>query len=335
MDAEPQFMFNQKTSDMKPEITVEDSNIIMKHGPRYYGLSMIDFVETTRQHDTNEGMLRFYCTSFPDGWKLQIRALQPLLKDNIPNKKLKRRNLIANISISLDELEEILRLARESVTWENRELKMNEEDPREEAGYARIDEEQKKAKPTCQYAGETLKYFCTISENDHGNKALDIAQEELDCARKNGFQACCLHRDTEHDVYVSESFLASFEAKEPKDSGKVKFCDLKEGQYFIFPGETVIRRVQQIGKTEIYAPTLSQNTIGHSMEGGEEVFLKSDQMVEIVPDDHIEPEPEEPDVDDSLSECYFCGSTHETRNMLSFDGGKECCPKPECQERVT
>ena len=101
-------------AEEKAIVTRDDRNIIMKHGPRYEGLSMVDFNQTTAQHDTNEGMVRFYCTLYPNVWKLQIRAFQPLQKDHVA-KGLKPRNLIASVSITLEQLEEILNQAKESL----------------------------------------------------------------------------------------------------------------------------------------------------------------------------------------------------------------------------
>lgn len=57
------------------------------------------------------------------------------------------------------------------------------------------------------------------------------------------------------------------------------FKDLKQGEKFRFQHESCVRVVSQIGKTEIYCPEENQNTMGHSMSGGEEVFLKNDQLV--------------------------------------------------------
>jgi len=65
---------------------------------------------------------------------------------------------------------------------------------------------------------------------------------------------------------------------------KAKFRDLAVGQKFTFHVDDDIRYVCQIGKTEMYCPKVGQNTIGHSMASGEEVFLKSDHEVFIVDD---------------------------------------------------
>jgi hypothetical protein len=67
--------------------------------------------------------------------------------------------------------------------------------------------------------------------------------------------------------------------------------DLQEGQKFRFKTdpETMVRRAVQVGKTEIYAPYDGQNTMGHSMESGDEVFLRSDrEIILIYPDQEEE-----------------------------------------------
>lgn len=66
----------------------------------------------------------------------------------------------------------------------------------------KIGDDIRREKPFCRYAGSVLYYLFTFSENDHGNRALDYAQMELNWIRNHGHQACCLHRDTEHDVYA-------------------------------------------------------------------------------------------------------------------------------------
>ena len=105
-----------RDANSKTLITSENHHtVLMKHGPRNLDLSIINFIETKRQRDTNEGVVRFYCTQFPDVWKLQIRAFQPLGKEHSFHKGLKPRNLIASVSITLQELEDILKKARASL----------------------------------------------------------------------------------------------------------------------------------------------------------------------------------------------------------------------------
>ena len=105
-----------KDANSKTLVTSEAHHSVhMKHGPRHLDLSMINFIETKKQNDTNEGMVRFYCTQFPNVWKLQIRAFQPLCKEHSFHKGLKPRNLIASVSITIQELEEILKQAKESL----------------------------------------------------------------------------------------------------------------------------------------------------------------------------------------------------------------------------
>lgn len=51
---------------------------------------------------------------------------------------------------------------------------------------------------------------------------------------------------------------------------------LKEKDVFKFIGENQkFRKVQQLGKTELYAPYQGQNTMGHSMSSAEEVYGRS------------------------------------------------------------
>lgn len=52
---------------------------------------------------------------------------------------------------------------------------------------------------------------------------------------------------------------------------------LKQGTEFYKPGdpEGRVRYLSQIGKTEVYCPYIGQNTMGHSMSSGDEVFIKS------------------------------------------------------------
>ena len=65
-----------------------------------------------------------------------------------------------------------------------------------------------------------------------------------------------------------------------------KFSELSQGEKFRFDYETegVVRTASQIGKTEIYCPRDTVNTVGHSMSGGEEVYVKSDRMVVLIDD---------------------------------------------------
>ena len=62
--------------------------------------SPIDIHETKLPHDNPWGMVRLYCTQFPNHFNLQIRACQPL--DDM--KKNKPRNIIATVSISKEEI---------------------------------------------------------------------------------------------------------------------------------------------------------------------------------------------------------------------------------------
>lgn len=64
-----------------------------------------------------------------------------------------------------------------------------------------------------------------------------------------------------------------------------KFNELRQGETFRFnwDAEGVVRTAQQVGKTEIYCPRNGDNTMGHSMAGGEEVYSKSSQEVIIIP----------------------------------------------------
>ena len=61
----------------------------------------------------------------------------------------------------------------------------------------------------------------------------------------------------------------------------ILFKYLKEGEKFRFTTDTesTVRTAVQVGQTEIYAPIDGENTMGHSMAGGEDVFLKSDKKV--------------------------------------------------------
>jgi hypothetical protein len=65
----------------------------------------------------------------------------------------------------------------------------------------------------------------------------------------------------------------------------MKFRDLNEGQQFMFPEEQAIGRIRYVcqkGKTEMYCPYIGQNTIGHEMASGDEVYLKSDREVILI-----------------------------------------------------
>lgn len=66
---------------------------------------------------------------------------------------------------------------------------------------------------------------------------------------------------------------------------QIKFKDIKQGQKFKFIDENIIRYASQVGRLEIYAPGINQNTIGHSKEGGEEVFLKDDRKIILIEND--------------------------------------------------
>lgn len=61
-------------------------------------------------------------------------------------------------------------------------------------------------------------------------------------------------------------------------------AELKQGDKFRFTwdSESVVRTAVQIGKTEIYAPKDNSNTMGHSKEGGEEVYSKYGPQVIII-----------------------------------------------------
>lgn len=64
----------------------------------------------------------------------------------------------------------------------------------------------------------------------------------------------------------------------------VKFNELEQGDEFRFPyeSESTVRYVSQIGRIEMYCPRKNDNTMGHSKEGGEEVYLKSDKPVILI-----------------------------------------------------
>jgi len=69
---------------------------------------MTQFRETKENHDKNPHV-RLYCHQHPNGFTLQIRGSLPIYTDkNLFKKGLKKRNLIATVLISK---EEILQLA--------------------------------------------------------------------------------------------------------------------------------------------------------------------------------------------------------------------------------
>ena len=64
----------------------------------------------------------------------------------------------------------------------------------------------------------------------------------------------------------------------------MKTIDLRPGDKFRWPTDpaTMVRTASQVGKTEIYAPYDGQNTMGHSKDGGEEVYLRSNKDVIVI-----------------------------------------------------
>ena len=74
---------------------------------------------------------------------------------------------------------------------------------------------------------------------------------------------------------------------------------------------------------------LAMAIILHDEKANEWYELGSDPFrLDGDPPEYGEPEPEEPDVDDSLSECYGCGRTFPS-NMAITVGGQEYC-REEC-----
>ncbi len=65
---------------------------------------------------------------------------------------------------------------------------------------------------------------------------------------------------------------------------------LMEGSKFRFVTDSPdrVRTCQQIGKNEIYAPLDDENTMGHSMAGGEEVYMKYSEQPIILLDADVE-----------------------------------------------
>lgn len=55
--------------------------------------------------------------------------------------------------------------------------------------------------------------------------------------------------------------------------------ELTKGQCFHFPNENMVRYVSQQGKVETYCPGINQDTMGHSKEGGEEVYINSSKVI--------------------------------------------------------
>lgn len=59
----------------------------------------------------NENSIRIYCTQAPDVFGFQIRTFKPIV-ESIGRAKGKPRNMIAHVSLSITELEEILAYCR-------------------------------------------------------------------------------------------------------------------------------------------------------------------------------------------------------------------------------
>ena len=93
---------------------IQNNSVIMQKKHDYPGISSISFTETKEVNDDEHGCVRLYCTVFPEVFNFQIRAHQQLSR-GFPNSKLRPRNLIATVSLTLEDLEEMIKLAREEI----------------------------------------------------------------------------------------------------------------------------------------------------------------------------------------------------------------------------
>lgn len=69
-------------------------------------LNHISFTETNQQYDQDPN-LRLYCTQWPDTHNLQIRSRTKLTKGLGKNDSKVERNLIATITLDLEDLKQI------------------------------------------------------------------------------------------------------------------------------------------------------------------------------------------------------------------------------------
>ena len=75
-----------------------------------------DFAEIREIKDVsqnNENTLRFYMTSAPNGFNLQIRTFKPIVSSYTTRGKAKPRNMIATIGLSFDEIEALYVYAKQ------------------------------------------------------------------------------------------------------------------------------------------------------------------------------------------------------------------------------
>lgn len=64
-----------------------------------------DIKEVKDLKENNENVVRVYCTSYPDGFNLQIKTFKPTLDFS---KTAKPRNMIATVNMTIKDMEEIL-----------------------------------------------------------------------------------------------------------------------------------------------------------------------------------------------------------------------------------
>ena len=91
--------------------------IIQKIWAEIKEIIMID--QKTKKEMHNDDVLRVWCTSHPDVFKFQIRTYKPI---NAGWKKGKSRNMIATISLTIKEVENILKYMKAEKDRQNRRL---------------------------------------------------------------------------------------------------------------------------------------------------------------------------------------------------------------------